>query len=94
MALEFALAGYEVGLYGRNPEKLDLAQKRIKQALKLKSEEGLTSPAQAEKAPKLIQYVADLSEAVKNSQLVQETVSENLELKQDFFSENRGFIYG
>lgn len=79
-----AACGYEVILYGRNPEKVEKAVSKIfaaydKQVGKGKMEESAATAAKA-----LIKSTSNL-EDVANYDIVIEAISEDPELKKDFF---------
>lgn len=83
----YAQAGLKVLVYYRNPEKLDASLKQIEENLKLFKQYGLlkeeVATVMARLEPALI---SEMEESVKRCDLVLETISEKLELKQEFFA--------
>jgi 3-hydroxybutyryl-CoA dehydrogenase len=85
IALEFALAGYDVGIYDLSDEKLQQATKNIEANLQMLTEIGLATQAQHEAVLSHIYPSTDFSDAVGSADIVIEAVFENLELKQELF---------
>jgi len=86
IALLFARKGYDTVLWGRNPDKLDLARSHFDRNLLDLEKERLISTAEAEQAKNSIRVTGDLEQAVSQSQFICEAVIENLEVKQQLFS--------
>jgi 3-hydroxybutyryl-CoA dehydrogenase len=86
IAQTFAAAGLEVNLTDTVPEVLQRAPVRIKNNLNLMAEAGRLS---AERIPEIMARVRlepDLGRAVEKADFVCESISENLEAKQDLFA--------
>ena len=87
IALEFALAGYDVRLTSRSQESLQRASTRVTQSLDTLVEVETVTAEQADEAPAKIGLCAELAEAVSDSHLVIEAVYEDLPLKLRLFRE-------
>ena len=85
VAQVFATKNYNVCIYARRPEALPEAIERIRSTLSTMAKKGVGSESEIEPAISRIKTTTDLSEAAADAQLVIECVSENLELKQQFF---------
>ena len=85
IALEFALAGYDVRIHTRSDESLQRAAARIRESLDRLVGLGRISREEAEAAPKKINPNADLEQAVGDADIVIESVYEDLKLKQEVF---------
>jgi 3-hydroxyacyl-CoA dehydrogenase len=82
IALEFALAGYQVSLHDISEERLDLALRRIQEHLQALVTLERATPAQAAVAPTMLQTSTVLGDAVAQADVVIEAVAEDLALKQ------------
>lgn len=80
-----AQAGYEVLLYGRNPERVAAAVAKIGKSLDKSVEKGRLDAASAESAKANIHTTSTL-EDVAACDLIIESISEDLALKKDVFS--------
>jgi 3-hydroxybutyryl-CoA dehydrogenase len=87
IALEFALAGYDVGLYSRTPESLRRGLENVDASLGQLVEVGKTSATQAKTAATRIHGYDELDQASKSADLVIESVYEDLALKREVFKE-------
>ena len=85
IALEFALAGYDVRIHSRSYESLQRAAARIRESLDRLVGLGRISREEADAAPKNINSSADLEQAVWDADIVIESVYEDLKLKQEVF---------
>lgn len=79
-----ASKGYEVLLYGRNPEKVAKAVEKIEKSYGRNVEKGRMTEEDKAAAMKNIKTTSDLND-VANYDIVIEAISEDLELKKDFF---------
>lgn len=86
-ALEFALAGYHVELHSRTDKSLSRARTNIDRSLRMLIDIGKITYQQAEAVPRNVVFTSDLRSAVQNSDLVVESVYEDLALKQQVFRE-------
>jgi carnitine 3-dehydrogenase len=82
LAVNAMLTGHPTAVYGRNPEKVEKAVKRVMDAML--AAEAVTAEA-ARAALARASYTSDVAEAVANAKLVQESVAERLELKQEMY---------
>jgi 3-hydroxybutyryl-CoA dehydrogenase len=87
IALEFALAGYEVHTYNRTEEKLQHTIRSIRANLRMLRSLGMVSEERVEQALKNIHPGTVLKDVVEGTDVVIESVAENLELKQEIFQE-------
>ena len=85
VAQVFAAKNYNVYIYARRQEALPEAVEKIRANLSVMAKRGMGSESEIEPAISRIKTTTDLKEAATNAQLVIECVSENLELKQQFF---------
>lgn len=83
----FAARNYNVCIYARRQEALPIAIERIRANLSTMAKKGVGSESEIEPAISRIKTTTDLGEATTDAQLVIECVSENLELKQQFFQD-------
>lgn len=86
IAQHFAQAGYEVHLQARNEETLKAARARIAKNQAMMVDAGLLSRPAAAEAFTRIRTTPHLEEAVRNSQFVNESVPEDLDLKRQIFA--------
>jgi 3-hydroxybutyryl-CoA dehydrogenase len=87
IALEFALAEYEVSLHSRSDESLRRATQNIQSSLGQLVALGKVTGQRAAAAPAKIRGSTDLATAVVNADVVIESVYEDLALKQQIFAE-------
>ena len=85
IALEFALAGYQVRLHSRTEASLDRALRNIRDNLDLLTSLGVVTRREAGFVPDRLQTSADLEAAVADADVVIESVYEDLSLKQQVF---------
>lgn len=85
IALEFALAGYDVRLQSRSQKSLDAAASRIDESLNRLVDLGKVSRGQAGPVPAAIRMTTDLGEAAADADVAIESVYEDLELKRQIF---------
>lgn len=85
IALEFALAGFQVQLNDVDAAALERGWQRLEESLQLLQQCGLTTSAQAAAALERMTLCASLEEVAANADLVVEAVLEKLELKQALF---------
>jgi len=84
---EFAINGYEVNLYDSNKENLQQSRKKIERDLQIFTELGLLKSEQIEPVLNRIHLKKALSEAVKDADLVIESVFEDMKIKQEVLKE-------
>ncbi len=87
IAQEWALAGYEVALYGRSQARLTEARQNIEQNLRELVHWGLVQGAEVAPGLARLQTTTDLQEAGSDALLLIEAIVEELELKQALFAE-------
>ena len=85
IAIEFALAGYDVRLHSRSEESLDRARGMIRDSLERLHSLGRVSEQQAETAPSLVRMSTDLAEIVEDADLVIESIYEDIDAKTELF---------
>ena len=86
IAQEWALAGYEVALYGRSEDRLMQARKTIDQNLREMVHWGLASEADVAPSLARLQTTSDLQKAGQDADLLIEAIVEELEIKQALFA--------
>ena len=87
IAIEFALAGYDVRLHSRSEESLDRARGMIRDSLERLHSLGRVSEQQAETAPSLVRMSTDLAEVVEDADLVIESIYEDIDAKSKLFGQ-------
>jgi 3-hydroxybutyryl-CoA dehydrogenase len=87
IAQEFALAGYEVVLYGRSDERLRLALQKIKRNLNELTEWDIVSENEIGTAFNRIRPTTKITGAGSDADLVVESIIEDLEIKQKLFKD-------
>jgi 3-hydroxybutyryl-CoA dehydrogenase len=87
IALEYALGGEEVRLLTSRPETAQRAREAVREELELLAGEGLITTADAQMAAARVHPSVNMEEAVRDADLVVESVSEDLELKLRLFHE-------
>lgn len=85
IAIEFALAGYDVRLHSRSEQSLDRARRMIEDSLERLRDFGSISREQAESAPARIRMSTDLAEMVEDADLVIESIYEDMDAKSEIF---------
>lgn len=86
IAQVFAMSGHEVTIVDLNKEILQKALEKIKWSLSVFAQKGRITPEDAEKAVARINLTTNYEKAVKNADLVEEAVPENLQLKKQLFA--------
>ena len=87
VAQVFAVNGFNVSIYARRAEALTQAIESIQGNLTMMANKGLGTTSDIEPAIGRIKTSTDLAEAAREAQLVIECVSENMDLKQQFFQD-------
>jgi 3-hydroxybutyryl-CoA dehydrogenase len=87
IAQEFACAGYEVSLHARTEETLQKAIKNIQDNLQRLLQVGLVTTEQVVSIPMKIRTSTLLKEAVSDTDLVIESVYEDIAVKQQVFQD-------
>jgi len=82
-----AVAGYETVIHDVDSGALDAARANIESTLLKGVEKGKVDAAAAEAASKRIRLASDLEPAVREADLIIETVPEDFDLKQNLFSQ-------
>ena len=85
IAIEFALAGYDVRLHSSSEHSLDQARGMIGESLERLRDLGGVSGQQAESVPARIRMSTDLVEMVEDADLVIESIYEDLDAKTEIF---------
>ena len=86
IAQEFAVAGYDVTLCGRDENRLEQAREKIENSLYELADWGLISPDDISPALDRIEVTIDLEVAGSNADFVVESVVEILEVKERLFA--------
>ena len=87
IAMEFALAGYEVGLHDVTEERIQEALKRIQATLQMLTMAGLVSHDRAEPSLNRIRGSSELGAVVAEADMVVEAAFEDLSVKKRIFGE-------
>jgi 3-hydroxybutyryl-CoA dehydrogenase len=82
-----ALAGYDTVIHDVDSGALDAARASIESTLRKGVEKGKVDAAAADDATKRIQLASDLEPAVRTADLIIEAVPEDIDLKQNLFSQ-------
>jgi 3-hydroxyacyl-CoA dehydrogenase len=83
----FAAHGYAVRLHDRREEATARAVSRAASAARFLAAKGLAEPGLTEQGIRLLSPAADLGEAVAGALLVQECVTEDLDIKRSVFDD-------
>ena len=87
IAIEFALAGYDVRLHSRSEESLERARGMIGDSLERLHDLGRISEQQAESVPGLVRMSTNLAEVVGDADLVIESIYEDIDAKTELFAQ-------
>ncbi len=87
IAIELALAGYDVRLHSRSEESLDRARGMIQDSLERLQDLGRVSNRQARSVPDSVRMSTDLGELVADADLVIESIYEDIDAKTDLFGQ-------
>jgi 3-hydroxybutyryl-CoA dehydrogenase len=85
-AVTFAMAGYNVRMYGRSEESLARGFKGVNEALQIYCGHGLVKEGDIAAIIRRIRGVTTLEEAAVDADFVIESIAENLQIKQDIFA--------
>ena len=85
IAIEFALADYDVRLHSRSEESLERARGMIQDSLGRLLDLGRVSAQQAESVPVSVRMSTELAEAVGDADLVIESIYEDIDAKTELF---------
>lgn len=85
IAYTLAQVGIETKIYGRTEESARKGMTALADLLDLLASEKLIAADRAEAVKALVSGVVDLESAVREADLIVESIPENLQLKQDFF---------
>ena len=86
-AVVFARHGRQVHLYNRASASLDSVKDRVRLGLEFLLREGVIDEATIDESMRRVQTFDDLGAAVEGADYVQESLPEDLELKQGIFSD-------
>ena len=85
IAIEFALAGYDVRLHSRSEESLDRARAMIRDSLERLRDLGRVSEQQAEDVLGIVRMSTDLAEVAGDADLAVESIYEHIDAKTELF---------
>lgn len=85
-AVAFAMAGYNVRMFGRSEQSVERGFKGIKAALETYKEHNLVSEQDIPDVLARIKGVTTLEEAAEGADFVIESVAEEIEIKHQVFS--------
>ncbi len=85
-AVTFAMAGYQVKMYGRSEESIARGFKGVSEALQIYCEHGLVQQTDVAAIMGRIKGVTTLEEAAADADFVIESIAEDLQIKQDVFA--------
>ena len=85
IAIEFALAGYDVRLQSRSEESLERAKGMIRDSLERLRDLGIVSEQQAVTVPNRMRMSTDLGDVVGDADLVIESIYEDIDAKTKLF---------
>jgi len=86
IAQEFAVAGYDITLYGRNEKRLDKARVRIENSLNELAQWKLLESHDVESALSRLKTTTDIENAGASADFIVESIVEVLEMKKALFS--------
>lgn len=91
-ATNFAMKGYPVNMFEVQDDWLEATKERVKVNLSILVEEGLLTAEDADAATKLITYTTSAEEALKDVQLIQESVPERYDIKQEILGQIDAYV--
>lgn len=86
-AVNFAMKGYPVKMYHPKPDRLEPARSKVENGLNILVEAGIYTREAAAEIAGRITYVSDLKEAIGDVQLIQESLPEKYDVKQDILAQ-------
>lgn len=86
IALSFALAGYEVNMYGRSDASIELGVMKIHNILNSFVKNSLVEKEEVPRIMRRLKGMTKLEEAAEGTQFVIESIIEDLAAKQEIFS--------
>lgn len=87
IAIELALAGYDVRLHSRSEESLERARGMIRSSLERLQDLGKVTEQQAQSIPDSVRMSIDLGELVADADLVIESIYEDIDAKTKVFAQ-------
>ena len=87
ISIRFAIHGFTVFLYGRSKDSLHKAQKRITRTLKLLNDLNVVTSNETIDITNKIQLTTNLNQCISTSDLIIESINEDLQDKQILFKE-------
>jgi 3-hydroxybutyryl-CoA dehydrogenase len=87
IAQVFAGAGYNVVMRSRKQETVDVGMQRLKGSLQKAVEKGKATKEDCEKLLSRVTLTTDLKAALRDADLIIETVTEDMQLKKEMFKE-------
>ena len=87
ISIRFAIHGFTVFLYGRSKDSLHKAQKRITRTLKLLNDLNVVNSNETIDITNKIQLTTNLNKCISTSDLIIESINEDLQDKQILFKE-------
>ena len=87
ISIRFAIHGFTVFLYGRSKDSLHKAQKRITRTLKLLNDLNVVNSNETIDITNKIQLTTNLNQCISTSDLIIESINEDLQDKQILFKE-------
>ena len=94
IAQEFAVAGYDVTLYGRNEKRLDEARIRIENSLNELVQWKLIEAHEVESALSRLKTTTDIENAGASADFIVESIVEVLEMKKNLFAKSTRSVHG
>lgn len=83
----FAMNGYDINFYSRRAETRTEGVKEVKSNLKFLVEHGLLSKNDEKQSLERVKEVANLSNAIKDADYIQECVAEDYDIKKSIFKD-------
>jgi len=87
IAMSYALFGYEIGIWSKEPELFPSAQAVVKKSLETLADFGTISADQIPGAIARIHYCEDMNKALENTDYVIEAIIENVNAKRALYEE-------
>lgn len=86
IAFSYAQCGYQVALYTRSEATQARAREHVEQMFRIRVKNDLLTEEQAEEIRSRISFVLSLEEACADTQLIVETITENVEAKRTLYA--------
>lgn len=92
IAQTYAMGGYEVSICDRSKDALEKAKVVLRQNLEIFKGEGVLSEVEIQDILGRVHFTTDVEETARNADFIQESITENKDVKTEFFRHIDAFI--